>query len=300
MEAQVEGRRVMGLLGKVLSDITSLEQNGSTLLNNNGRFIPPDAINEAVKQAAQTVMQSATELKLLLLGMTQTVGNTNADDDDEDEMEDVTMDSVRRHLGENGGGSTWDAISTALAAIIPMLDPAPHKSIFGLDVLRGTVLSRYRGATQMWFRRPTGGQIDSFHIPAQGRDPASGRNRKAVLYCNPNAGLIEVATGMSLVAGNCSKAMDASDEACWTDYYIQKGYDVYLFNYAGYGRSYGTASASNGARTTGCWGACGRILYSAFLAFTVSSSSTTQLEREASILSNIASHNISLSIPADT
>ena len=279
MEAQVEGRRFMGLLGKVLSDITSLEQNGSILLNNNGRFIPHDAINETVKHAAQTVLHSAGELKLLLLGMAQTVGDTTADDDD-DEIEDVTMDSVRRHLGENGGGSAWDAISTAFAAILPMLDPAPHKSIFGLDVLRGTVLSRYRGATQMWFRRPTGGQIDSFHIPAQGRDPAQGRNQKAVLYCNPNAGLIEVATGMSLVAGNCSKAMDASDEACWTDYYIQKGYDIYLFNYAGYGRSYGTASAGNKARTAGCLGACGRILHSAFFAFTVSRCSTARLEKQ--------------------
>jgi len=268
-EAQADGRRLMGSLGKVLIEINALERHGSTLLNNSGRFVPQDAMNDQVKQSAQSLLQVAMELKNLLPGLAIEAA-TNESDDFDDEDEDVTMDSVRRRLEKEGGGSTWDAISAAAGSILPMLDPPPHKSIFGLDVLRGTVLSRYKGASQLWVRRPAGaGRIDGFHIPAsQNWDPASGRNRKAVLYCNPNAGLIEVATGISLASGNCTQVQGSDgEEACWTDYYTQKGYDVYLFNYAGFGRSHGTASTGNTSRAAGCLGTCYRILRGAFVEF---------------------------------
>ena len=39
-----------------------------------------------------------------------------------------------------------------------------------------------------------------------------GRKRKAVLYCNPNAGLLEVATGMGLTGGNVDDDMDADNK----------------------------------------------------------------------------------------
>ena len=268
MEAHADGRQLMVLLGKVLSDLTSLEKHGSVLLNNTGRFVPQDAFNERVKQSALALMQSATELSLLLPSLSQNTPSGSEDDRDEDE--DVTLDSVRRHLDENNGGSTWGAMTGAMAAILPMLDPAPHKSVFGLDVLRGTVLSRYKGASQMWFSRPTGGKLDAMHIPAHDWDPANGRNRKAVLYCNPNAGLIEVATGISLASGTCSRAKEEVDDACWTDFYTQKGYDVYLFNYCGYGRSHASSSSYNKIRSAGYLGSCSRIFQSAFISFAVS------------------------------
>lgn len=251
------------MLGNVLSDISSLEQHGSTLLNNAGRFVPQGAFNEGVKQSAAALMLSASELKLLLPILAQNVPN----DDDEDDDEDV-MDHVRQSLGETAVTSTWGAISAAIGAILPMLDPAPHKSIFGLDVLRGTVLSRYKGASQMWFTRSTGGKIDAMHIPAQGW--TLGTNPKAVLYCNPNACLIEAAAGISLSSGNCARAGDDTDVSCWTDYYTQLGYDVYLFNYCAYGRSHASAGDYNKVRTAGFLGVCCRIVHSSFFAFSVS------------------------------
>lgn len=270
-EAHAEGRRLMSTLGKILIEINALERHGEKLLNNNGRFVPQDAVNDNIKKSAQSLLQVASELNRMLPGLLSEAADDDSDDDFDDE-EDVTMDSVRRRLEKEGGGSTWDAIKAAAGSIMPMLDPQPHSSVFGLDVLRGTVLARYKGASQLWVNRPAGaGRIDGFHIPAsQNWDPASGRNRKAVLYCNPNAGLIEVATGMSLASGNCTLVQGGDgDEACWTDYYTQKGYDVYLFNYAGFGRSFGTASSGAKARGSGCFAACYRILRGAFYDFKV-------------------------------
>jgi hypothetical protein len=62
---------------------------------------------------------------------------------------------------------------------------------------------------------------------------------------------------------------------CWTEYYIKHGYDVYLFNYAGYGRSYG-GSLWNQTTTEfshGFTGTLKRVLFSTFLAFKPSSES---------------------------
>ena len=40
--------------------------------------------------------------------------------------------------------------------------------------------------------------------------------------------------------GDCAHFL--SPALCWTEYYIEHGCDVYLFNYAGYGRSFGGSS----------------------------------------------------------
>ena len=62
------------------------------------------------------------------------------------------------------------------------------------------------------------------------------------MYGNPNAVLVEVATSMALLDGNVKNSEDEADrEPCWTEYYTEHGYDVYLFNYAGYGRSFGNS-----------------------------------------------------------
>jgi hypothetical protein len=267
IEAQADGRRLMTSLGKVLAELSTLETKSSTILNNSGRFVPQDAVNGSTFKAGQALMQAATELKLVLPVLSH--GVRMESDDDFDEDGENPMESVRRQMEREGGASTLDAIKAAAAAILPMLDPAPHESVFGMDVLRGTVLSRYKGASQMWFRRPRGGNIDAFHIPAKGWDPANGRNRKAVMYCNPNAGLIEVATGMSLAAGNCSSDVE-SEDTCWTDFYTQRGYDVYLFNYAGFGRSHGSASSLGKARMRGCFGFFLRMVHGTFCSFKVS------------------------------
>lgn len=89
--------------------------------------------------------------------------------------------------------------------------------------------------------------------PRQGRDTSSlvssssnKKGIKAVLYCNPNAGLAEVATGLGLRGGNTDpdKDDDDADATCWTQYYISHEYDVYLVNYCGYGRSHAGTSQS--------------------------------------------------------
>jgi hypothetical protein len=47
-----------------------------------------------------------------------------------------------------------------------------------------------------------------------------------VLFCNPNAGYYEVFSQMDI-------------EKCWLGYYLQLGYDVFVYNYRGYGNSGG-------------------------------------------------------------
>lgn len=235
-----------------------------------------------------------------------------------------TTDSSTAQQQQQQQQSTRVMVKSTITAILNMIDPALHKSIFGLDVLRGCLLSRYVGAKQFWVERKnnnSGGRLDVIMIPSssqctrdvsrnhdepnesflplsprKGRDEVvpivengsrSSRKRKAVLYCNPNAGLFEVATGMGLTGGNVhdndnnGDGNDNKEPRCWTEYYIEHGYDVYLFNYAGYGRSHGDNSWNwwNNKTTTteefnhGVLGTLKRVLFNTFLAFKPSSES---------------------------
>jgi hypothetical protein len=259
------------MLVKMLTDITTLERQATLLLNNTGRFVPQDACNESVVASAQRMMQSSTELKKFLPTLAPDLKtDEDEEEEDDDDLDDPNLESLRRTMGNKPTKTAWEAVSSVTGFILPLLDPAEHNSIFGLDVLRGAVLSRYKGASQFWIRRPNGGMIDAFHIPALGWQAENGRNPKAVLYCNPNAGLIEVATGMSLGSGNCSVSLENIDDNCWTDFYTSKGYDIYLFNYAGYGRSHGNSRSITRSRTPGFLAACRRIIYNSFFAFSVS------------------------------
>ena len=138
------------------------------------------------------------------------------------------------------------------------------------------MLSRYKGARQFWVQRPSGGMIDVLHIPAISDGCSVPRNSKAVMYCNPNAGLIEVAAGMSLAGGNVATDAEAVvNDSCWTDFYTNLGFDMYLFNYAGFGRSYGAGCcgigerARSGPRVDGAFGRIQRI-FQGFFSFRVS------------------------------
>jgi hypothetical protein len=199
------------------------------------------------------------------------------DGSDESDGEDPT-DGVRRRLEEQAKTNVLDAIKSAAESIVPMLDPPPNDSIFGFDVLRGCMLSRYQGSRQLWVRRPAGGMIDVLHFPARNRiagvsPESTSKIDRAVLYCNPNAGLIEVAAGMSLTGGNVPLADSGNVRGdSWVDYYTEQGIDVFVFNYAGYGRSYGTTLCCHGAKTrgdhyAGCLARISRILRSALFAF---------------------------------
>ena len=173
-------------------------------------------------------------------------------------------EAVRHRLESQGTGasstSAFGMASSAVRAFVSMVDPPPHDSIFGLDVIRGTFLARYRGARQFWVDRGSGGggRLDVVMIPSpsstsssqvappppppesflplsprKGREEdermfgpgkaaaggdgtdggaAGAKKRKAVLYCNPNAGLVEVATGMGLTGGNVHDGDDGDED----------------------------------------------------------------------------------------
>jgi len=286
--------------------------------------------NEETVASALELYESCSELKEFISSLKSSSSSSSTSEEEEDdytfrdneeeEEDDVNIDTVRRKLQQEGG-SGLTIIKTAVQTILPLLDPPPHDSIFGFDVMRGCMLSRYVGAKQLWVKNENGGgAVDVLYIPATHRakssSSSSGGNHKiekAVLYCNPNAGLAEIATGMSFMGGNTSSyrassssssslqrpnSGSSSDDSsssfsepnCWTDYYIEEGYDVFLFNYSGYGRSFGNDFGSRvfsccgfnssaqkrsngGVYKDGCMARIQRIFYSLFFGFKPTSES---------------------------
>ena len=278
--AKEDGRALVNKLESVLAQLGTLEDQAKSILETGGS--PPDS----ARNVANSLMTAATELKNFVESLKPLAAGDASISNDGSDSENFTVDEVHRRFEEeqNSSGSIMDTIRMGLASIMPMLDPPPHASIFGFDVLRGCVLSRYYGARQIWVQRPGGGMIDCLHIPAKpiALSPLSAsatngivapRNSKAVLYCNPNAGLIEVATGMSLAGGNVETDGVVNDN-CWADFYTNLGFDIYLFNYAGFGRSYGGGFFGMCKRANddeiyvlGAWGRIKRIFHGAFCGF---------------------------------
>lgn len=260
---------------RVLGELDRLEKDAKSILESAPGSHQQQASNHA-RMSASALAIAASELRDFAESLCPPSAGGTQEGNVEGDDESLTVDAVRRRFEEQSG-SSLDAVKTGAASILPMLDPPPHTSIFGFDVQRGCMLSRYHGARQMWVPRPAGGMIDVIHIPAQ---PSNGnqnpRNSKAVLYCNPNAGLIEVATGMSLAGGNvASEAEGIVSDNCWADFYTNLGFDIYLFNYAGFGRSYGTATCGifktggDEPYATGILGKLKRIAHATFLGFQV-------------------------------
>ena len=255
-------------LTKVLHLVKDLEGTSKAVLQGSS---PLSSLSDESKAIGKSLLACLTELRDFVgpLGPPPSNNSRSSNGDNED---DDPADSLRRRIDEeSGGGSPLDTVKSGLNSIIPMLDPPPHTSIFGFDVQRGCMLSRYRGARQFWVRRPKGGMLDVLHFPARGF--STKRNTKAVLYCNPNAGLIEVAAGMSLVGGNVPAA-DVSSTAheSWVDFYTELGIDCYVYNYAGYGRSYGSTLCVSGKKADevyrpGFLPRISRIFRSCFLSF---------------------------------
>lgn len=242
--------------------------------NNNG------ALSPSCYQVTKQLSDAAVEMKDFLTSLKPTTRTTSngSDESDSNNDDDAQVGS------SNGKESMMEAVQSGLGSILPTLDPPPHNSIFGFDVQRGCTLSRYSGARQMWVPRLAGGgMIDCLYFPSKqqsNNDVSSPRNTHAVLYCNPNAGLIEVIAGMSLTGGNIPAAgtdaknnnSSSGQDDNWVDYYTELGIDVYVFNYAGYGRSYGTTMFSRSAKRGGdpsnkLFARFGRILHSALFAF---------------------------------
>ncbi|KAL7469222.1 hypothetical protein ACHAXS_009481 [Conticribra weissflogii] len=337
--ARSDGKALYTLLGALLDGLATLESSFAGILQISDVKVKssttPTVLSDDVIEQAKLLESRANELNALVSQMKPpSPSGSGADgggdvenDDGNTNEEQLGADAVRHRLEEHGTSSTASSSSNALGvvksavvAFLNMIDPPPHKYIFGLDVIRGCFLSRYRGARQFWVDRISGsGKIDVIMIPSllsssrngkqkdsyavagesilplsprQGRFAESGIDmsfnktgierddsapvmRKAVLYCNPNAGLAEVATGLGLIGGNVEQdenERSGKESTCWTEFYIEHGFDVYLFNYAGYGRSYGGNSWNNKMKEKfvhGWFGSLRRVFFSTFLAFKV-------------------------------
>lgn len=272
MEARADGKVLLEKLRKVLDELDKLEKHAKPILESAAG--KPQHLSSSAKVVASSLSIVTSDLRDFVESLKPpSAGNNGGGNGEEDE--ELTVDAVRRRFEEQNG-SVLDAVKSGAASILPMLDPPLHKSIFGFDLQRGCMLSRYRGARQLWVQRPGGGMLDVLHIPAKSNGQSATRNIKAVLYCNPNAGLIEVATGMSLAGGNvASDTEGVVNDNCWADFYTNLGFDVYLFNYAGFGRSYGAGYCGMGKRggeepyIQGIYGRVKRIIHGTFFSFQV-------------------------------
>jgi hypothetical protein len=272
LEARSDGKILLDHLSRVLSDMDRLEEQAKGILESTtGQSQPP---SNSVLMVANSLVITASDLRNFTESLGPSLGKPNGFPSDSEE-ESLSVDAVRRRFEEQNS-SLMDSINSGVASILPMLDPPLHTSIFGFDVQRGCMLARYYGARQLWVQRPGGGMIDALHIPAKSCGPHNQRNPKAVMYCNPNAGLIEVATGMSLAGGNiASDSEGVVNDNCWTDFYTNLGFDVYLFNYAGFGRSYGSGCCGLGKTggeepyIEGVYGRIKRIIHGTFFSFQV-------------------------------
>ena len=238
-KARSEGAKLFKALANVLDDLERLEICAGSYLNSDMNTIVNNTISPDGIRAARKLFVSATDFADVVssISSARLSQRSETETDSDDESQDSAIGGKRKSI-------IWEALDTVKSgavAALEMFDPPPLKTIFGLDVLRGSFLSRFSGSQQFWIPRPAsegGGSVDAIHIPSSKthRNLSVGRIEKAVLFCNPNAGLLEVATGLSLIGGNASEPY--GDITSWTDFYLDNGFDVILFNYSGYGRSH--------------------------------------------------------------
>ena len=263
--ARNDGVTLSKLLVRILNDLKSVDEFCCNICSSS---TGPVIVNEDIILAARQMLMTAREFRDFLSVLKR---NQNSSSDKDDETN-------QTNNAENNK-SSMQMLKSAVKSIIPMLDPPPYPSIFCLDVSRGCLLSRYKGAKQIWIQRPRAtGMIDAIYIPSSFQ---TSPQKKAVLYCNPNAGFYEVAAGVNFFGGTIENEKDinvqgsnsVADESCWTDFYLQNGYDIMLFNYTGYGRSYGVGMfggrISPSSNTNGGIHRLARILRSFFFEFTV-------------------------------
>ena len=262
-QARLDGRELYTLLGLLLNDLSLLESSASNILRGNttpAQQLKKGMVSDETSELATKLIQRAEELREFVVSRMkqkdssdgndeddENNGSTMQDNDDESDN-DVGAEAVRHRLEEQGGtassSSTMGMVKSAVEAFVSMIDPPPHKSIFGLDLIRGCFLARYHGARQFWVKRGHGGgRLDVIMIPSMSSSSSSGsgqqqqldssaesllplsprkgrediimntsKKRRAVLYCNPNAGLVEVATGMGLTGGNVDEGEDEEEK----------------------------------------------------------------------------------------
>jgi len=168
----------MDRLLRLLKLVDELEEHAKPLFDAGQASGRPGPLSDEARTIAEQLLEFASELRDFVSSLKPP---PSADDEDEEESEeDLTVDAMRKKIEEQSSTAV-DAVKSAFASILPMLDPPPHTSIFGFDVQRGAMLSRYRGARQFWIRRPQGGMIDVLHFPAKDRGCNLPRNSKAAV-----------------------------------------------------------------------------------------------------------------------
>ncbi len=239
-KARADGELLLKKFENVLEDLDRLQSCSKDYLESSLDDNRVEFTSDG-KFAAQRLMISIADFQEFLVSIDPVgvLSSARNDDSDEDSDDDHIRHPPRKSIIREG----YEMVKTVLGGMLDMCDPPPLLTIFGLDALRGSMLSRYRGSQQFWIPRGKSigdGSIDAIHIPANKvrrnlstNDPM----QKVVLFCNPNAGLLEVATGLSLTSGNVPGST-WSELSCWTDFYLENGYDVIVYNYVGYGRSH--------------------------------------------------------------
>jgi len=347
VQAKEDGKQLYTLINKLLDEFDEVKNTNTHALHFNQRnrqtwkdtFISKEGTLSAIK-----LLSTVTQLKDTLPSFKPLLSSSSSNNDlpKIDSNQEINLDDFPNHNANNQKNSIRNKflkhikpILSAFVSILQLLDPPAHTSIFGLDVLRGSVLSRYLGSRQFWVPRQRNsfpilgklfsfisshnGKIDVLHIPTkaslndimQNKSNISNRRiQNAVLYCNPNAGLAEVATGMSLVGGNISGSLDgyedncyhnnipnntnSSNDSCWADFYTTNGYDIFLFNYAGFGRSHGNSFCFKKDYKSGLFHFIRRIVFSTFFAFKPTSESLKSDAQSVAthILENLKAENL--------
>ena len=104
--------------------------------------------------------------------------------------------------------------------------------LISLNYLRQSLLLNYPNSNQEFIITHDGLRLDCAFIPTMKKKSSSRLNRKIVVVCNPNAGLYE-----------CYHDPEQSSKI---KYFLHtRGFDVFVWNYRGYGRSEGTPSPQN-------------------------------------------------------
>ena len=179
-EAIADGQVLLNYLETVLDHLDIFEGQAKTILEGNGstNHGPLDAS----RQAAATLHASATELCNFVESLRPPSSSSSTDDTGE------VRSTADLQNEANNNATITETMKTGLSSILPMLDPPPHASIFGFDVLRGCVLSRYKGARQLWIPRQSGGgMIDCLHIPAPSSIDAANSSHNNALRSNSKA-----------------------------------------------------------------------------------------------------------------
>jgi hypothetical protein len=95
-----------------------------------------------------------------------------------------------------------------------------------LDQIRVDFENSYKGQ-QEFVRMKDGGVIDTMWIPAEGYQRVN--DTPTVMFCNPNGVFYE----------------NFAYDSYWMEFYTENSFNIFLWNYRGYGRSTGSISPNN-------------------------------------------------------